>query len=62
MATQNNSYPYPSTLNIGNFVSIKLIRTNYLRWKTQMLCSNENQELYNFIDGETSPPPEMAPA
>ena len=27
-----------------------------------MLGLIESQELYNFIDGETSPPPEMVPA
>ncbi|XP_060198746.1 uncharacterized protein LOC132627420 isoform X2 [Lycium barbarum] len=47
-----NSYPYPSTLNIANFVTIKLSNSsNYRLWKTQMLCLLESQELVGFIDG-----------
>lgn len=47
-----NSYPYPSTLNISNFVTIKLSNSsNYSLWKAQMLCLLESQELVGFIDG-----------
>lgn len=55
MAT-SNKYPYPSQLNVGNFVSIKLTQTNYLLWKTQMLGLIESQNLVGFIDGEYPQP------
>ncbi|XP_049391299.1 uncharacterized protein LOC125855602 [Solanum stenotomum] len=47
-----NSYPYPSTLNIDNFVTIKLSNSsNYSLWKAQIICLLESQELVGFIDG-----------
>ncbi|KAF8390395.1 hypothetical protein HHK36_024921 [Tetracentron sinense] len=45
-------YPYPSTLNVGNFVTIKLTQSNFLLWKTQVLGLIESQEMMGFIDGE----------
>ncbi|OIT40322.1 PREDICTED: protein ACCELERATED CELL DEATH 6-like isoform X2 [Nicotiana attenuata] len=52
MAEAGNLYPYPSTLNIANFVTVKLSdSSNYSLWKTQMLCLLESQELVGFIDG-----------
>ncbi|KAK4352462.1 hypothetical protein RND71_027980 [Anisodus tanguticus] len=46
------SYPYPSTLNIANFVTIKLSNSsNYSLWKAQMICLLESQELVGFLDG-----------
>ncbi|KAF8391041.1 hypothetical protein HHK36_023341 [Tetracentron sinense] len=56
---QNVKYPYPSTLNVGNFVSIKLTQTNYLLWRTQILGLIESQELTGFINGEAVAPLEM---
>ncbi|KAL3371437.1 hypothetical protein AABB24_008133 [Solanum stoloniferum] len=47
-----NSYPYPSSLNIDNFVTIKLSNSsNYNLWKAQIICLLESQELVGFIDG-----------
>ncbi|KAA8544475.1 hypothetical protein F0562_022485 [Nyssa sinensis] len=60
-----HQYPYPSTLNVVNFASIKLSTnwkksfTNYLPWKTQILGLVESQDLLGFIDGTNPPPAEM---
>ncbi|XP_060198744.1 uncharacterized protein LOC132627419 [Lycium barbarum] len=57
MANTGNPFPYPSTLNIANFVTIKLFdSSNYVIWKAQMLCLLESQELVGFIDGTIQPP------
>uniref|UniRef100_A0A5K0WJW0 Retrotransposon Copia-like N-terminal domain-containing protein n=1 Tax=Nymphaea colorata TaxID=210225 RepID=A0A5K0WJW0_9MAGN len=48
----NQKFPYPYTLNVANFVSIKLSQTNFLLWKTQVLCLIESQDLQGFISGE----------
>ncbi|XP_075082487.1 uncharacterized protein LOC107771055 isoform X2 [Nicotiana tabacum] len=57
MAEAGNLYPYPSTLNIANFVTVKLSdSSNYSIWKAQMLCLLECQELVGFIDGTYQPP------
>ncbi|PON36169.1 hypothetical protein PanWU01x14_330580 [Parasponia andersonii] len=51
MATPSNiQYPYPSTLNIGNFVSLKLTQNNYLMWKTQINGLTESQDMGGFLD------------
>ncbi|KAL5720063.1 hypothetical protein ACHQM5_012768 [Ranunculus cassubicifolius] len=51
-------YPYPSNLNVSNFVSLKLDSTNYLLWTTQVVSLIESQELLGFITGSTPPPEE----
>ncbi|PIA57436.1 hypothetical protein AQUCO_00600275v1 [Aquilegia coerulea] len=53
-----SKYPYPSTLNVGNFVSIKLTPDNYRLWMTQMLGLVESQDMMDFITGETPAPPQ----
>ncbi|GLT92407.1 hypothetical protein SLE2022_102460 [Rubroshorea leprosula] len=50
--SQNSSYPYPSTLNVSNFVSLRLTPTNYLLWRTQMAALIESQDMQGFLDGE----------
>ncbi|KAF3785730.1 hypothetical protein EJ110_NYTH27194 [Nymphaea thermarum] len=52
----NQKFPCPSTLNVANFVSIKLSQTNFLLWKTQVLCLIESQDLQGFINGEVAAP------
>ncbi|KAF3794163.1 hypothetical protein EJ110_NYTH08235 [Nymphaea thermarum] len=47
-------YPYPSNVNVANFVSIKLSHKNYLLWKTQMLGLIESQDMMRFIEGQIS--------
>ncbi|OMO89257.1 hypothetical protein CCACVL1_07965 [Corchorus capsularis] len=57
--TSSNSapiYSYPSTLNVGNFVSLKLTSKNFLLWKTQMLGLIESQDMLGFINGATPMP------
>lgn len=49
-------YPYPATLNVGDFVSIKLTQTNFLLWKTQILGLVEIQEMPGFLDGSVHVP------
>ncbi|KAA8544477.1 hypothetical protein F0562_022483 [Nyssa sinensis] len=60
MTSSNSSsfeqYPYPSTLNVANFVSTKLSDSNYGRWKTQMVGLLESQDLLGFIDGTNMAP------
>ncbi|XP_059281680.1 uncharacterized protein LOC132035423 isoform X2 [Lycium ferocissimum] len=58
-STAYNTYPYPSTLNVANFVTIKLSdSSNYRLWKAQMLCLLRSQELFGFVDGTIQPPNE----
>ncbi|GKC07478.1 ankyrin repeat-containing domain-containing LTR copia-type protein [Tanacetum coccineum] len=51
------TYPYPHTVNIANFISVKLIgHNNYHIWKTQFLCLIQGHDMFGFIDN-TFPPP-----
>lgn len=43
-------YPYPFTLNIGNFVSLKLSLKNYIIWKTYITSLIESQNMKDFLD------------
>lgn len=56
----SSRYPWPSTINVANFISTKLwfdqTSTNHKVWKAQMLCLIEGQDLLGFIDGTISPP------
>lgn len=49
--TSTVSFPYPSTLNISNFVSLKLTQNNYMLWKTQISGPIESQDMGGFLDG-----------
>ena len=51
MTISTPKYLYPATLNVGNFVSIKLSQNNYLLWKTQIMGLIESQDMIGFIDG-----------
>lgn len=55
-AMSTKTCPCPSSLNVANFVSIKLTQTNSLLWKTQMLGLIESQDMIRFINGELSIP------
>ncbi|OMO62605.1 Integrase, catalytic core [Corchorus capsularis] len=50
------SYPYPATLNITNFVSLKLNQTNFLLWKTQIMGLIESQDMAALLDGSLPTP------
>lgn len=41
-----------STVNVANFVSIKLCgKSNYIPWKTQIVCLLQSHDLFGFVDG-----------
>ncbi|GAV80630.1 UBN2_3 domain-containing protein, partial [Cephalotus follicularis] len=52
------TYPYPTTLNVGNFVTIKLTHNNFLLWETQIISLIESHDLLGFLNGQT-PAPEI---
>nr|CAD1838639.1 unnamed protein product [Ananas comosus var. bracteatus] len=56
----NPKFPFPSTINVANFVTLKLNDNNYLLWKTQVLSLIESQDLLGFLMGETIAPPKMS--
>ncbi|KAI3447210.1 hypothetical protein Pfo_003875 [Paulownia fortunei] len=61
MVSLDVKYPWPSTVNVANFVTVKpwpqdKERTNFNIWKEQMLCLVEGQGLLGFIDGEILEP------
>ncbi|KAF6168419.1 hypothetical protein GIB67_004971 [Kingdonia uniflora] len=56
MAATPLKYPYPSNLNITNFVSLKFQSTNYLLCETQVLSLIESQDLLGSITGKTTQP------
>lgn len=67
MVSSDVKYPWPSTVNVANFVTVKPWlkdegRTNYNIWKEQMLCLVESQGVLGFINGEILEPlpPEKA--
>lgn len=57
--TSTVSFPYPSTLNISNFVSLKLTQNNYMLWKTQISGLIESQDMGGFLDGTYPEPAEF---
>ncbi|KAK6789733.1 hypothetical protein RDI58_013533 [Solanum bulbocastanum] len=41
-----------SMVNVANFVSIKLCgESNYIPWKTQIVCLLQSHDLLGFVDG-----------
>ncbi|XP_073033542.1 uncharacterized protein [Primulina eburnea] len=61
------NYPWPSTVNAVNFISVKLFLNkdnkersinDYRIWKKQMICLFESQDLLGFVDGQIPPPKE----
>ena len=56
MTTSSSKYAYPANLNVANFVSLKLMSTNFLLWETQVLSLIESQDLIGFITGSTLAP------
>ncbi|KAJ8646974.1 hypothetical protein MRB53_008722 [Persea americana] len=55
-SSSTQKHPYPSNLDVANFVSLKQTQTNYLLWKTQVLSLIEWQDLLSFIIGEIPSP------
>ncbi|KAH7841778.1 hypothetical protein Vadar_034260 [Vaccinium darrowii] len=52
------NYPFPSEVNVANFVPIKLGLENYDVWKKLMLNLIESHRLVGFVDGTIQPPEE----
>lgn len=50
-----------TSLNIGNFVTLKLKPENYPFWREQVLALAESQELTEFLIGESQPLPVVLP-
>lgn len=44
-------YPYPSSVNVANFVKITLSSKNFLAWESQMINMIETFDLMGFLDG-----------
>ncbi|XP_076913641.1 uncharacterized protein LOC143572335 [Bidens hawaiensis] len=52
-------YLYPCHVNPSGFVSIKLSgKTNYDRWREQMMCLIQSHDMQGFIDGRFRTPSE----
>ncbi|CAK9136898.1 unnamed protein product [Ilex paraguariensis] len=58
MDSASLEYPYPSEVNVGDLVSIKLSQTNYVSWKSRMFRLIESHGLDGFINGKITPPPQ----
>lgn len=43
------------TLNVGNFVTLKLNNTNYPLWREQILALAKSQELVEHLTDESPP-------
>ncbi|XP_076951818.1 uncharacterized protein LOC143625354 [Bidens hawaiensis] len=57
--TQQYPYPYPCHVNPSGFVSVKLSgKTNYDRWREQMMCLIQSHDMQGFIDGRYRTPRE----
>ncbi|XP_073150762.1 uncharacterized protein [Henckelia pumila] len=62
MGESANKYPWPSSVNFANYVSVKPWlkdkgkSNDYGLWKEQMICLLESQGLLGFIDGQIPPP------
>lgn len=47
------------SLNVGNFVTLKLTQSNYPLWREHILRLAESQDLVNHFTKETPPPPKF---
>ncbi|KAI7734940.1 hypothetical protein M8C21_006731 [Ambrosia artemisiifolia] len=54
----SQQYPYPSKVDVGSFVFIKLEgQSNYVQWQKQMLSLIDKNDMSGFIDGTIKEPP-----
>ncbi|KAM7486092.1 hypothetical protein LguiA_002101 [Lonicera macranthoides] len=58
MASSSLKFPYPSGVNVGDFVTVKLSPMNYYIWRSMILDLLKIHGLNGFIDGSIPPPPE----
>jgi hypothetical protein len=57
-AGSTHAAPVPISA-IGNLITIKLTRENFLLWKTQAVPALCAQGLYGYVDGTTASPPHV---
>ncbi|KAK3023649.1 hypothetical protein RJ639_043175 [Escallonia herrerae] len=50
-------YPYPSHINVGEYVPYKLSQTNYFTWSNFIASLIKDQGLMGFINGTIAVPP-----
>ena len=50
--SSSSKYMCPSSINVANFVSVRLTQRNYLLCKTQVLSLIESKEVTDFISGK----------
>jgi hypothetical protein len=56
--SSNSSSPLPAINSLGQSVSEKLSRENYILWKAQFLAVVRDARLYEFLDGTLKAPDE----
>ncbi|KAA8538185.1 hypothetical protein F0562_027793 [Nyssa sinensis] len=49
---------HPSIISVPTVATIKLSQDNYLLWKAQMVPYFRGQDLFGYLDGTTSKPPQ----
>lgn len=55
-ATGAPSYPFPSSVNVANFVKIALTSKNYMLWEAQVLSLIDSYGFSKFLEGSIPPP------
>ncbi|PKI59577.1 hypothetical protein CRG98_019986 [Punica granatum] len=57
--TTQLAFPFPDTVNVVNFFTLKLTENNYFLWETYVMSLVESLDLLGFLNGETVPPAKM---
>ncbi len=64
-STSENTHATPSSsliTNLPHLVTVKLTRDNYLLWKAQIVSYLKGQNVFGYVDGSISIPPQAIPA
>lgn len=56
MASTITQYQFSLTINLANFVTLKLTKNDFLLWETQVASLIESQDLLSFPTGEMETP------
>ena len=57
LATSSSSSVAPTITSIGNLITLRLTRDNFLLWKTQAFPALASNDLFGYVSGyETAPP------
>src|SRR4051794_13492193 len=57
LATSSSSSAAPTITSIGNLITLRLTRDNFLLWKTQAVPALASNGLFGYVSGfETAPP------